>query len=188
MQPPCSLDPVEFALEAGDALADQAAVDFELALARPAEKTKTAALALEMGPRSNQPGALVGERGQLNLQAALMGARPRAKNLQDQTCAVDDLCLPASFQITLLHRAQHAIDDNQTDAVTANHRADVFEGATSEQAAWPRTGNPGDLGTDHIEVYRTREADRFFQPSVDRTARDFCRLSARRQFQCWMDD
>jgi hypothetical protein len=37
-------------------------------------------------------------------------------------------------------------------------------------------------------VYRTREADRFFQPSVDRTACDFCRLSARRQFQCWMDD
>ena len=96
-----------------------------------------------------------------------MGACPRAKNFEDQTRAVDYLRLPTPFQITLLHRAQHAIDDDQTDAVVANRRAETVEGAACEEATWPRAGNPGDLSTDHIEPYRPRETDRFVQPSLD---------------------
>jgi len=167
VQRSCSLDPVEFAFKPRNPLADQPAVDFELALAGPAEKAKTAALALKMSPRPDQPRALVGERGQLDLQAAFMGTRPRAKNFEDQAGPVNDLRLPAPFQITLLHRAQDAIDDNQIDAVITNQFAEAFEGPAPEEAAWLRAGDPRDLGTDHIEADRPREADRFLQPSLD---------------------
>jgi len=46
--------------------------------------------------------------------------RPRAKNLEDQTCSVNDLRLPTAFEVTLLYWAQHTVDDNQTDLVFAD--------------------------------------------------------------------
>src|SRR6266576_611598 len=70
MQGPRAFHVVELAPQLGDALADQAAVDFQLTLARPAEKTEAAALAFEMRPGANQPRAPRGERRQLDLQAA----------------------------------------------------------------------------------------------------------------------
>ena len=100
-----ALDVVELAAQPGDALADQPAVDFELAFARSAEKAETAALAFEMGPGPHQPRALVRQCRQLDLQPAFMGAGARAEDLEDQAGAVDDLGLPAPFEIALLHRA-----------------------------------------------------------------------------------
>ena len=113
--PGCASTSSSSRLQPGDALADQPAVDFELALARAAEKAEPAALAFEMGPGPHQPRALVGQRRQLDLQAALMGARARAEDFEDQAGAVDDLGLPAPFEIALLHRAQRRVDDDQPD-------------------------------------------------------------------------
>ena len=115
MQRAGALDVVELAPQPGDALADQPPVDFELALAGPAEKAEAAALALEMRPRPHQPRALVGQRRQLDLQPALMGAGALAEDLQDQPGAVDDLGLPAPFEIALLHRRQRRVDDDKPD-------------------------------------------------------------------------
>ena len=105
MQRAGALDVVELPAQPGDALADQPAVDFELALARSAEKSETAALAFEMRPRPDQPRTLVRQCRQFDLQAAFMSARAGAENLEDQAGAVDNLGLPAPFQIALLHRA-----------------------------------------------------------------------------------
>jgi hypothetical protein len=46
--------------------------------------------------------------------------RSRAKNFEDQTCPVNDLRLPTAFEVPLLYRAQHTVDDNQTDLVFAD--------------------------------------------------------------------
>ncbi len=119
MQGAGALDAVELALQPRDALADQPAVDFELALAGAAKKAEAAALAFEMGPRPHQPRALIGQRRQFDLQAALMGARALAEDFEDQAGAVDDLGLPASFEIALLHRRQRAVDDDEADRVVA---------------------------------------------------------------------
>ena len=188
MQPSSPLDSVEFALEPSDPFADQPSVDLELALAGSAEKTKTAALALKMSPRPDQPRALVGERGQLDLQPALMGMRPRAKNFKDQTGAVNNLRLPAPFEIALLHWAEHAIEDNYADRVFADQPAEVFEGPTPKEVTRPRTTDPRDLGTDDIEADCPRETNRFLQSSLDQTARCRCRLLTGGRFQCRMDD
>jgi hypothetical protein len=171
MQRPRPLDVVEIAFEVGDTLPDQPAVDFELAFAGPAEKAKTAALALEVGPRANQPRSLIGKRGQFDLQAALVSARPRAENFEDQTGPVDDLRPPAPFEVALLHRAQRTIDDDDPDSVFADQLAEIFEGPAAEQAIGPRARDARDLGADDIETDRPCEADCFLQSRFDRTAR-----------------
>ena len=139
------------------------------------EETKTAALAFEMGPRSNQPRTLVGQRGQFYLQSTFIGTRPRAKNFENQTGAVNNLGLPAPFEIALLHRAQYAIKDNHADCVFADQFPEVFQGPAPKKVAWPRTSESGDLGTDDVQADRSRETDRFLQSSLDQTARR-CRL------------
>ena len=101
---------LELALQDGDAVGDEAAVDLELAFAGAAEEAEAAALALEMGPGPHQPRALIGQRRQLDLEAAFMRARARAENLEDQAGAVDDLAFPGALEIALLHRAHGGVD------------------------------------------------------------------------------
>jgi hypothetical protein len=109
-----------------------------------------------------------------------MSARPCAKNLEDQARAVDDLGLPAPFQIPLLHRGQYAVNDNQTYAVFAYQPAQVLEGPAPEEAAWLGAGDSGDLGTHDIEMDGPCKTDHFLQPSLDGTAGDLGRLPAER--------
>ena len=67
-----------------DAVFDHAAIGFELRLARPAEKTEAAALALEMGPRAHQPALLIIQMRVLDLQRAFSGARAPAEDFKNQ--------------------------------------------------------------------------------------------------------
>ena len=59
MQRVSALDSRKLAFDFRKPLIDYAAVGLELSLARPAEEPKTAALALEVGPGTNQPAFLV---------------------------------------------------------------------------------------------------------------------------------
>jgi hypothetical protein len=122
---------VEVALQLGDALTDQPPVDFELAFAWAAEKAKPAALAFEMCPGAHQAGPLIGQRRQFDLQSAFMGAGPRAENFKDQARPVDDLGLPAPFEIALLHRAQRSVDDDERYVVFVDQLAEVFDSAAA---------------------------------------------------------
>jgi len=131
MQIPRPSGRVEVALQPGNALTDQPPVDFELAFAWAAEKAKPAALAFQMGPGAHQTGSLIGQRRQFDLQSAFMGAGPRAENLEDEPRPVDDLRLPAPFEIALLHRAQRGIDDDERDVVFGDQLAEVFDSAAA---------------------------------------------------------
>lgn len=67
-----------------------------------------------------------------------MGAGPLAKNLEDQAGSVDDLRLPTSFQIALLHRRQRTVDDNETDRVVLDPFGNVFDRAAAKQGCRSR--------------------------------------------------
>ena len=122
---------VEVALQLGNALADQPPVDFELAFTRAAKKPEPATLTFEMCPGPHQTGPLISQRRQLDLQSALMGAGPRAENLEDQARPVDDLGLPAPLEIALLHRAQRSINDDEPNVVFADQPAEFLNCAAA---------------------------------------------------------
>ena len=84
MQAARALHVGQLLLDADDALGDPTPVELELALAWAAQKAEAAALPLEMGPGTDQPRALVGERGKLDLEHALAGLGALAEDLKDQ--------------------------------------------------------------------------------------------------------
>src|SRR6266550_5227276 len=127
MERPCALDVGKLALEPRDPLTNQTAIDFELALSGSAEEAEPAALTFEVGPRTDQPRPLVGERRELDLEPPLVGARPCAENFEDQTGPVDDLCLPVFFEGALLHRAQRAVDNDDADLIVADQGTESVE-------------------------------------------------------------
>ena len=98
----------ELLADLDDALADQAAVGFDLGFAGTAEEAEAAALALKMGPASDQPAALIGEMGELDLQAPFPRLRAFAEDFQDERGAIEHLRVPRLLQIALLHRAKAA--------------------------------------------------------------------------------
>ena len=76
VQPAGPLDRLELALDAIDALVDPTAVELDLGFARAADEAERAALALQVGPGADQARALIGERRQLDLQAAFVAVAP----------------------------------------------------------------------------------------------------------------
>jgi hypothetical protein len=171
VQGPGALYGVELALQSGDALADQPAVDLELALARPAEKAEPAALALQMGPRPHEPRALIRQRRQLDLQATLMGMGACPKYFEDEAGAVDHLGLPAPLEVALLHRAYRRVDDDEPHFVVGDESAQGLDIAAAEQRRRHRPGDPHDLGANHLELDRPREPDRLVEARLGRASR-----------------
>ena len=169
---------VELALQLADALADQPAVDFELALAGPAEEAEAAALALQMGPRPHQPRALIGERRQLDLQPAFMGAGARAEDFEDEAGAVDDLGLPLALEIALLHRRQRPVDDDETDLLLGDRLAQRLDLAAADQRRRNRPVETHDLAGDDVEVDRLGEPDRLVEPASRRASSAVGRFAA----------
>ena len=182
-----ALDVVELAPEPGDALADQAAVDFELALARAAEKAETAALPLQMGPGAHQPRALIRQRRQFDLQPPLMGAGALTKDFENQAGAVDNLGLPAAFQIALLYRRERPVDDDKTNRVLGNQFPQFLDIAAAEQGARRRPRDAHDFGAHDLEIDGARQADGLVETSLER-ARRAIGQRPRRGFRRGMDD
>ena len=182
MQRSRPLDVVELALEPCDPLADQPTIDFELALSGSTKEAEPAALAFEVGPRTDQPRSLIGECGELDLEPPLMGARPRAENFEDQTRPVDDLCLPVSFEGALLHRAQRTVDDDDADPIVADQGAQSVESPAAQQAAGPRPCYRRNLGANHIEPDCSRQTNRLLQPGLDSAACHFRRPAPGQRF------
>ena len=144
--------------DGGDALVDEAPVGLDLRLAGAAEKAETAALALQVGPRANEPALLVGELGQLHLQPALAGAGTLAEDLQDQAGAVEHLAAPGLLKVALLHRAQGVVDDGERRLALADQGGELRHLAGAEQRRRPRLRQRHDLLGHHVKFYGARQA------------------------------
>src|SRR5271165_814379 len=132
MQGAPALHSLQLPLAADDALLNKAAVGFDLGFARSAEKAESAALTFEMGPRTHKAGALIAQMGQLHLQRALGGARPAAKNFEDEPGAVDDLAVEGLFEVTLLRRGQRAVHHDKIDPLGLHFSRYGFDLALAE--------------------------------------------------------
>ena len=168
MQRAGTFDLIQLPAQPGNALADQPAVDFELALTRSAEKSETAALTFEMRPRPDKPRTLVRQCSKFDLQPAFMSARAGAENLKDQSGAVDNLGLPAPFKIALLHRAQRRVNDNKPDLVFRDNRAQRLDVPGAEQGCRYGASQSDGLGAHNIQIDGTRQSDRFFETGIKR--------------------
>jgi len=149
----------KLAFDLGKPLVDHAAVGLELGFAWPAEETKTTALALEVGPRTNQPAFLVSQMRMLDLQRAFACAGAAAKNLQDQPGAIQDLCIPCFFQIALLHRRQCAIHDHDASVDAFDETRNLFDFALAEKGCRPQRIEHDDAGLFDIEIDGASKAD-----------------------------
>src|SRR5690606_6849903 len=154
---------LQLGLDPGDALADQTAVDFQLAFTGTAEETETAALALQVGPRPHQARALVIQMRQFDLQAAFPGAGAGAEYLEDQPGAVDYLGLQRTLQVALLHRRDGRIDDDHIDRVSGDVSRQLLDPARADQRGRPPAGDRTQLGMDDLEVDGARQPDRLFE-------------------------
>ena len=124
----------------------------------PPRKPKPPRWRSKMRPRPHQARALIGERGKLDLEAALVGARARAENLEDQAGAVDDLAFPGALEIALLHRRDRGIDDRDRDALIRDGFAELLDRAAAEQRRRPPALQLDDLGRGDLERDRRARA------------------------------
>ena len=97
-----------------------------------------------------------------------MCARAGTENLKDQAGAVDDLGLPASFQVPLLHRGQHRIDNDKPDCVFRDDRAQHLDVPGTEQGRRYGACQSDCLGADNLQVDGARQSDRFFEMRLKR--------------------
>src|SRR3954452_4934576 len=121
-----ALDLFEFVFDPRNAVANQPPICCELAFARPAEETKTAALAFEMGPGPDQPALLVIEMRKLDLQHALAGMRAPAEDFEDQSDAIEHLGVPRLLEIALLHRRERAIHHHDAGLIGLDNAGELL--------------------------------------------------------------
>ena len=149
-----------------DGIVDHAAIQLDLALARPASGADTALLALQVAPTPHQACAEVLQPRQFYLQFALVAACPLGKNLQNQHGAVIDRSVEKPFQIALLRRAESLVKQNLGGAVRLRQFFDFFRLAfADEQGRIRRLAFAGN--TRHgLHACRLRQQPKLFQFAV----------------------
>ena len=158
MQMTCALDAFEFQLDTCDAFADQAAVGFDLRLARPAEKAETAALTLKVGPRPHQPAALVREMRQFDLKRAFTRTGAAPENLKNETGTVENFRVPRLLEIALLDRRQRAVHHHEIGMSGFDQAGDLVDFAFTD------IGCGTDRRKHHYTAVCDVEIDRLSEP------------------------
>ena len=169
MQPSRRLNFLDFIFKARDAVADQAAICFNLRFAGTTHEPEAAALALQMGPRSHQAAALIVQMRKLDLQRAFLGLGAATEDFEDQACAVEDLGIPGFLEVALLDRRQCAIHHHQFDFLSGNKPDDLFDLALAEIRRRPDLTDRRDKRLRDRQIDSAREADGFLKPRLGTT-------------------
>ena len=109
-------DPLQALLQLLDALADEAAIQFQLRLARTAQADAAAALPLQVGPAAHQARGHVPVLGQLHLQLAFEGAGALGEDVQDEAGAIQHPAAQELLQVAFLAGAEGVVDQHQIGA------------------------------------------------------------------------
>nr|DAF45424.1 MAG TPA: hypothetical protein [Siphoviridae sp. ctBLh2] len=110
-----AVDLLEVLLEFGNAIADDAPVGLDLAFARTAAGSRTAALPLEVGPQTRQPGQHVFVVGQLHLRLGIGRLGPRHEDVEDQARAVQQTAGHLLLDVARLRRGEFVVKDHHVD-------------------------------------------------------------------------
>ena len=108
-------DELELVADAGDALFDAPAVQFELLLAGPLE-ADAAFLAFEVGPEAAEAGDQVAQLGQFDLKAAFDGPGALGEDIEDELGAVDDADAQKVLEGASLGGGEVVVEDGQAGA------------------------------------------------------------------------
>jgi hypothetical protein len=158
VEPARLLDLLELAAKLAHAGTDHAPVGLDLRLARTAEESEAAALALKVRPAAHQPALLVIEMGELDLQPAFGRCGAFAEDLQDQPGALE-----LFLQVALLDRRQRAVDDHQFGLLLLALGGDPLDLAFAEQRAGPDGANGQDEGFRDVDADGQGEPLRLFE-------------------------
>ena len=133
-----ALEPRQAPAQRGDAVAGQAAVGLDLALARApgadAAVHPAGAEALEVGPEPPHAGHVVFELGQLDLQLALGRVGVVGEDVEDHRGAVDHRHAERRLEVALLARRQLVVAGDQVGVAGGDLRLQLVELAAAEVA------------------------------------------------------
>src|SRR5690606_487036 len=147
----------------------QASVGFDLRFTGATEESATTALALKVGPASDQTAFLIIQMRQFDLQGTFLGVRTLAENFENEPRTVDDLDVPFLFQIALLHRRQRMIDDDQPNGLFVDSFGNGLHFSRAEQGRRSRIGNNDDFGMLDVEIDRPGKPYGFLKACLIRT-------------------
>src|SRR6185312_2623718 len=127
-----ALDLADALLQLLHALADHAAVQLDLLLARAARLAERAALALEVGPAAHQARGEVLEARELDLELALVGTRALREDVEDEVGAIVDrhggIALgERALEVADLRGGQRIVEDHDVRAVLDGRRLDLLD-------------------------------------------------------------
>ena len=111
------LDLLEPPVERLHALGEQAAVGFELCLARTTIADAATALTFEVGPAAHQARRDVLELRELHFELAFVAARALREDVEDQPRAIEHAALDEFFEIALLRRRERMIEQHHVGVV-----------------------------------------------------------------------
>ncbi len=177
MQLACSDHALELGADGNDALFQHAPVELDLRFTGTAEEAASTALALEMGPGAHQAALLVGKMRQLDLQPAFTSSCAPAEDFENEPRAVEHLDVPGALQITLLHRADGMVDDNEAGAEIRDVRLQLFDLAGPEQRRWLRLWHRHDRAVGDLEIDSLGKADSFGETILRRMHRGLGRAA-----------
>ena len=157
-----------------DARSEQPAVGLELLFARAAQ-ADAAFLSLEVSPAADQPGELVVDLRELDLQFAFGAARAQREDVEDECGAVDHATFERALEVALLCAGQGMIEDDEIGVGLDTPRADFVDLALARKkrgiGPLPATGDGAGhrRAGRHGKCVQFREAlARIARPEIER--------------------